>query len=154
MKSLRNYSAFRLSFLAGALAVGTVASTGAAFAQTGSTMLLQADIPFSFEDGNHHMPAGQYVIRKASDHVLWLKGPGHTTDFVMVNDSSSVNPATKSVVVFRRSGNRYFLKSISAKGSTEGIQCPKGRAEKEYLRAASEPQPSTVELAANLIPTR
>ena len=154
MKGLNRTSMFRSSLLAGALAVGALATSGAAFAQTGSTMLLQADIPFSFEDGGHQMPAGEYLIRKQSQSVLWLKGPGKTTDFVMVNSSTSIRPAKRSRLVFEHTGDRYFLRRISAAGSTEGIECPRSRAQKQYLRAQNAPAPSTVELAANVVPQR
>ena len=55
-------------------------------------------------------------------------------------------------IVFDRSGDKYFLRQIWTAGSTDGLECPKSRAEKESLQANNKQAPNLTELAFNSVP--
>jgi hypothetical protein len=157
MKTTRFTTILRSSLIACALTIGTLASTQTAAAQSGNAVAL-ADIPFTFQSGNAHMPAGEYKVIRTSDHLILLRGPANTTDFVIVNDTASLTAPTKGKLVFHRYGDKYFLREIWTEGSTNGLQCPKSRAEKESqretLNAQNQSAPSTIELAFEVAPQR
>ena len=129
MKTTRFTTILRSSLIACALTIGTLASTQTASAQNGDGVA-QANIPFTFQSGSAHMPAGEYRVMRTSDHLILLQGPSHTADFVLVNDTASTTAPTKGKLVFRRYGDKYFLREIWTAGSTHGFECPKSRAEK------------------------
>jgi hypothetical protein len=157
MKTTRFTTILRSSLIACALTIGALASTQTAAAQSGDTLAL-ADIPFTFQSGNAHMPAGEYKVIRAGDHLILLRGPSKAADYVMVHDAVSTTAPTKGKIVFHRYGDKYFLSEIWTAGSSDGLQCSKSRAEKESqretLNAQNQSAPSTVELAFEVAPQR
>jgi hypothetical protein len=120
--------------------------------------MAQAEIPFTFESGTAHMPAGEYQVIRASDHLILLRGPSNAGDYVLVNDTESSKAPTKGKLVFHRYGDKYYLREIWTAGNSHGLECPKSRAEKqtqkESLIAQNQSAPSTVEVAFEVAPQR
>ncbi|HEY6373900.1 MAG TPA: hypothetical protein VIX90_00110 [Edaphobacter sp.] len=148
MKSLRISSIFGSSLLASALAIGMVASTPSAVAQTGDTVV-KANIPFDFQAGQLVMPAGEYQISKSSEHMLLLRATDQkATEFLIVHEAYASTPPTGSSLVFDRYGNKYFLRQIWTAGNHDGLECTKGRIEKR-VEAENKQDASPVIVALN-----
>ena len=97
------------------LTVGAVALAGASTlsAQTRAT----ADIPFEFTVQNTTLPAGHYDISSRSDTHSWMMIQNAETRkaiLVLAPDSETGyrTPKDKNVVVFHKTGGRYFLSEV------------------------------------------
>jgi hypothetical protein len=150
MKNTRLASILNSSLLACALTIGSLASTQSASAQ--STGLAEVNIPFAFQTANQTLPAGMYRIDRESGSVVWLRGPGRANGFVLMYSAVKTHASNHGSIVFDRSGDKYFLRQIWTAGSTDGLECPKSRAEKESLQANNKQAPSLTELAFNSAP--
>lgn len=152
MKNTRLTSILSSTLIAGALMVGSLASTKSAQAQS-ETALAEVTIPFSFQTPNQTLPAGTYHIDRESGHILLLRGPGNAGGFVVTYDATKSHAPEHGSLVFDRYGDKYYLRQIWTAGSTVGSECPKSRAEKQQsLEAMNQQAPSTVELAFNSMP--
>jgi hypothetical protein len=151
MKNTRLTSILHSSLIAGALTIGSLASTQYASAQS-STLIAEVNVPFAFQTANQTLPAGTYRIGLATNHVVRLQGPGHAGGFVMSQDAIKNHAPDHGTVVFDRYGDKYYLRQIWTAGNTVGIECPKGRAEKENQLAKNQQAPDSVELALNSVP--
>jgi hypothetical protein len=146
-------STLRSSLLACAFAVGVLASTSSAVAQN-SYSKVKADIPFAFQVGSQHMPAGTYHIDVLAGSQVLLRGPGNKGGFVIMHAAESLQVPSTSKLVFDRYGNKYFLHQIWTEGNRQGRECVKSRAEKEILLSQSNQAPTLVEIALNAGPQR
>jgi hypothetical protein len=151
MKNTRLTSILGSNLIACVLTIGSLASTQVASAQS-STPLAQANIPFAFQTANQTFPAGTYRLIRESNHLLLLRGPGHTAGFVNMYDAVKNHAADKGTIVFDRVGDKYYLRQIWTAGSKDGLECPKSRAEKESLLASTTQAPSSTVLALNVVP--
>jgi hypothetical protein len=138
------------SLVASALAIGSLASTQFASAQ--STPMAEVTIPFSFQTTLQTLPAGTYRIVAQSNHLIRLEGPGSVGGFVYTYDAMKNHASDRGSVVFDHTGDKYYLRQIWTAGSRDGVECPKSKAEKESLQASITQAPSTVELAFNTVP--
>lgn len=134
-----------------ALTIGSLASTQSASAQS-ETAIAQVNIPFAFQTGAKTMPAGTYQIDRESGYLVLLRGPNHASEFLMMHGTSKSRATDHGSVVFDRYGDKYFLRQIWTAGNTDGLECPKSRAEKETLQAKNNQAPSLIELAFNSEP--
>jgi len=123
-----------------------VLAAGPAFAQTSK---VQADIPFNFVVNSATMPAGAYSISTVGmDGTLLIRGTDNkTVRLVNANYAQSNAPSTRTKLVFRCYGTRYFLSQIWTEGNDRGRQLPKTAAESEVARDFS---PHEVILVASL----
>jgi hypothetical protein len=136
------------SVLACALTLGLFAPGSSASAQT--TLRVVADIPFDFRSGSEMMPAGKYEIKALSSHVLLVRGETQNRSQLLIARSAiTLKPSDHGKLVFHRYGNKYFLYQVWSSGQSDGFELPKGHAEKEAIRAANTPAPTTTELAFN-----
>ena len=95
------------------LSVSAVALLGASgiYAQTKAT----ANIPFEFTAQNTTLPAGEYTMSAAStshDVMLIRNVETRKAILVLAPEGGSKGPRDKNVVVFHRSGDRYFLAAV------------------------------------------
>src|SRR6202035_5329899 len=146
-------STLRSSILACAFAVGVLASTPSATAQN-SYAKVKADIPFAFQVGSQHMPAGTYDINVLAGPQVLLRGPGNTGGVLLMDTTEFLQVPSKGKIVFDRYGNKYFLHQIWTEGNRQGRECVKSRAEKEILLSQSNQAPTLVEIALNSVPQR
>jgi hypothetical protein len=130
------------------LALVAFAPGSRAMAQN-STLHLIANVPFDFQSGSEMLPAGRYDIQQSANHVLILRGTNQNRSQMLVAfiNAEALKPSDHGKLLFHRYGNRYFLYQIWSPGTTAGLELPKGKAEKETLRAANNPAPSISELA-------
>ena len=148
MKTNRFNSALSSTILSSAIAMGLLVSTASAQAQ--SSPKITATIPFAFQAGSRHMPAGLYNIYLLSQHVLLFRAAnGHGSGFFMVNPSYDGKVQERGRLVFHRYGDRYFLREVWEGGSNEGITCNASSEEKEILRAQNRPPATQTQVALN-----
>jgi hypothetical protein len=151
MKNTRLNSILSSGFIACALAIGSLASTQSASAQTTIT---KVTIPFAFQTANQTLPAGTYLVERASANVILLEGPRHSSGFVMMHTANRSKATDHGMLSFDRTGGKYYLRQIWTAGSQNGLECPKSRSEKEALVAINSEATSTVELAFNAPPQK
>jgi hypothetical protein len=150
MKNTRLTSILNSSLVVCALTIGTLASTQSASAQ--STPLAEVTIPFAFQTSTQTLPAGTYRIDRESPYLVRLQGSSNAGGFVMMHVAIKSHAADHGSLVFDRYGDKYFLRQIWTAGETDGLECPKSRAEKESLEARNNQAPSSTELAFNSVP--
>ena len=144
---MKHLKSFAISLLSCALAVGVLATAPAATAQSSSTTV-KVEIPFAFQVGSQHMPAGIYHIDLLSSDTIALRGPDrHASGLVMVHSTVTLKTPDQGVAVFDRYGNSYYLHQIWTQGDTSGREFSKSKAEKETLQARNNQPPTLVELA-------
>jgi hypothetical protein len=113
---------------------------GSALAQAGE---VRASVPFNFIVNHTTLPAGDYAISSTagSDQVLVIRGMnGKTVKLVNANRVESAQPASRTKLVFRCYGDRYFLAQIWTQGSHRGRQLPKTTLESEVALNATSHQ--------------
>jgi hypothetical protein len=128
-----------------AFAVAALVFASQAFAQGTD---VKVNVPFAFETGSQHFPAGTYMIRFESNHVMLLQGPS-TSGLLMTISAETLNPAKTGKVVFQRYGDRYFLRQVWVAGSTIGSECVKSREEKQVQIALQKANATNVQLTLN-----
>jgi hypothetical protein len=153
-KAMKNVfiSKFHNSLLVGALAIGALASASHAVAQG---LGVQVDVPFAFQNGSQHLPAGTYRIDLDSEHVIILHGPApNVAGVAMTLPEQRAKARAKGTVVFDRYGDHYYLREIWMPESTTGRKCVMSSAEKREKQlqfAQNSTTPSNVEVALNAI---
>ena len=95
---------------------------------------ITANVPFEFIANGKTMPAGKCTITAQGDgtKVLWIRS-GNENLLAIPHDTESLKASEKTVLVFHRYGNRYFLASISREGQTRGYEFPLQKMEAELL---------------------
>ena len=151
MKNTRLTSILSSGLVASALAIGSLASTQFASAQT-PTPVADVTIPFAFQTATQTFPAGTYRVILESDNLIWLRGPGSTGAMVMTHEAIRVHAPNRGTAVFARYGDKYYLRQIWTAGDPVGLELPKGHAEKESMVAKNMQAPSSIELAMNSVP--
>ena len=92
--------------------------------------LLRVNVPFDFENGSHRFAAGVYFVRVEADRRLVLQGAKDRLITSTVPDEDRDVPS-KSTVVFRRYGDRYFLRGVAIAGQRTRVHCPPTKTEKQ-----------------------
>ena len=151
MKNTRLASILSSSLVASALAIGSLASTQFASAQS-PRPLADVNIPFAFQTPTQTLPAGKYRVILESNHMVLLRGSGSSAGFVLTHGAIRSHAAAHGTMVFNRYGDKYYLRQIWNAGDPAGLECSKSRAEKETVQAENVQAPSSVELALNSIP--
>jgi hypothetical protein len=111
---------------------------------------VKADVPFDFTAGNAIYTAGNYDIRGVSDTALRLDSENKMGQgWVMPHMCSSAKPVGKTVLVFRRVGDEYFLYQIWIAGNSTGREFPAPKRETQLARNGDKSEEIIV--AANLV---
>ena len=152
MKNTRLTSILSSSLVASALAIGSLASTQFASAQT-PTPVADVTIPFAFQTATQTLPAGAYRVILESNNLIYLRGPGSAGGMVVTHTAIKTHAPNRGTAVFARYGDKYYLREIWTAGENVGLEFPKGHAEKESsMQAKNAEAPSSVELALNSVP--
>jgi hypothetical protein len=106
----------------------------------------QMNVPFAFETGSQHYPAGVYTIRMEDQHVVRISGTS-VTGFSMAHIDDNRVPATRGAAVFQRYGNRYFLNEISITGRSGHLFLRRSKQKTQSEIAASKTVSTGVEIA-------
>jgi len=143
----RNDMKNRILALVGLALLGAVSAS----AQNPS---VRANVPFAFQVGNEHMPAGLYLIKPVvpGSFALILLGPSKTT-MIMTHTASVPTVSDQGSVTFHKIGDRYYLEGLWAAGANTGVECYPSRAEKEILESSKQDS-NLITLALNTFPAR
>jgi hypothetical protein len=117
--------------------------TAAAFAQS---RVAQYDIPFAFQVGTTVLPAGHYDVHaQAAQGALSIRCFDCKAGvMVLTNAISAADMSGKTVLVFHRYGERYFLSAAWTSGYDQGRGLRKSKAERELARDVAQDSPVTV----------
>jgi len=109
---------------------------------------ITAQVPFGFIANGKTMPAGKCTIIVQGDGVktLWITS-GNENLIAIPLATQSVTPNERTVLAFRRYGDRYFLASISSRGEKSGYEFPVQQMETE-LRAKNVTETDVLLLAS------
>ena len=100
---------------------------------------LRANIPFDFTVAGKKFAAGHYSITRATltdgDLVLQVRGlDEQATVFPITSRIESLTSRDKSVLIFHRYGDEYFLAQVWAAGATTGRAFIKSPRERQLQR--------------------
>jgi hypothetical protein len=140
-------SKYRVSLLAALLAVLSLAPAAQAQSQEA---IGRVNVPFAFECGLRHYPAGIYELRTLSNNVLLIKGPSSHLGVAIIRRDMDMLPVKAGQAVFGVSGNQYFLREIRSTDSTYVIFKP-AKAGQRKLASNSIHEPD-VQLALLNVP--
>jgi len=111
----------------------------------------QVNVPFAFEIGSGHYPAGVYSLSMESPSFLMIKGTSESGLALMKVVEDRGYPTKNSVAIFHRYGSRYFLNEVSARGERRHIQLQPSKAEKQAQKqietATGKTAPENLEVA-------
>jgi hypothetical protein len=119
------------------LSVGAVALLGASglSAQTRAS----ADIPFEFTVQNTTLPAGTYTMSVASltRNVMSIQNEQTGRKVLVLGPDAAAyrRPGDKNVVVFHKSGDRYFLAAVKTDAVCTNV--PPSKLERELASAGN-----------------
>jgi hypothetical protein len=110
---------------------------------------VKANVPFDFTAGNTVYAAGTYDIEGAfgTGSVVKLDSE-NSQGFITPHACSSMEPAKKTVLVFRRVGDEYFLYQIWTEGNSTGRELPAPKREMQLARNGEKSEEIIV--AANI----
>jgi hypothetical protein len=89
-----------------------------------------ANIPFAFQIGSYHYAPGKYVVQMQTDHVMLVQGASGPSCMLLVNRDIARHPSAKSMLVFHRYGNHYFLSELHIAGNQESLKAARSKAER------------------------
>jgi hypothetical protein len=104
---------------------------------------VSANIPFDFVVGKQVMSAGKYMVSSLSNnHSLSIRNTDQSESrLLLAGVCEKLNPAQKTVLVFHRVGDQYFLSEIWVEGNTRGVSIPRSPIETQMAmnhQAASQ----------------
>ena len=134
---------FRAAVFTAVLAVVSLAPASQAQNRTGA----RVNVPFAFETGHQHFAPGMYTISMETTDMLVIKGASGS-GFVLMHVAGDRRQPAKSKVVFRRSGDHYFLGQIWLEDRSGFMEVTKSKAERKLQVAEQKSAPAdSVELA-------
>src|SRR5215470_6633021 len=110
-------------------ALGLLLVVSAAHAQSGR---VSARVPFDVIVNNHLYAAGDYMLSPdgmTNPSVLIRNTDDQKAGLVLTRSCEKSKPAEKTVLIFQRYGDQYFLDQVWTEGSTRGRQFPKSKIE-------------------------
>jgi hypothetical protein len=125
------------------LALSLVITRNGAYAQTAA----RADVPFSFNIGTTHMPAGTYKVKRADfDSNFIMVSNINTGDTVLSEFQRETPSHVNRKLIFHHRGNQYFLAEVWRGDGSPGMAMPATRAEQQ-VEIARAPVTPNVEIA-------
>ena len=110
-------------------------------------------VPFAFQAGITHFAPGAYTISVSANGFISIRGVSNSGLTKIVMQQGGIEQSPVSQLVFRRFGNRYFLREVWTKGDSVHLWCLKSKAEGQAERVqraadrASIAAPTNVEIA-------
>ena len=125
-------------------ALGLLLVVSAAQAQSGA---VSARVPFDFAVGNQVYSAGDYLLSSMGTEHLYaylrrhgyentlIRNTGESKDgMVLTRPGERLDKAQKTVLIFHRYGDQYFLDQVCIEGNTIGRQLPKSKIETQLAK--------------------
>lgn len=125
------------------LALSLLITRNGAYAQSAA----RADVPFSFNVGSTHLPAGMYKVKRADfDTNFIMVSNVNTGDTVLSLFQRETPSRVNRKLVFHHRGNQYFLAEVWGADGSRGMAMPTTRAEQQ-VEIARAPVTPNVEIA-------
>jgi hypothetical protein len=108
-------------------------------------------VPFDFVVGKKTLPAGEYSVQslERSPEALNIRNTDEgTSSLTLTRHAEKLNPSKKTVLIFHRVGEQYFLAEIWVAGSSRGTEIP--RSQLETQMAKNQTPGNDVIVAANI----
>ena len=110
---------------------------------------IRAKIPFDFNVGDKKLPAGDYSFSRlsgASDNrvISITSADASAHVFQSTFEASVLTAKNKSILVFHKYGDQYFLQQIWTGGEQEGAQVPESRGERTARQQLAQTQQSNM----------
>ena len=122
------------------LALGLLLVVSAAHAQSGA---VAANVPFDFVVGNEVYPAGNYLLRPwgaVRGSILIQNRDESRYRMVSTRVCQKLARAEKTVLIFHRYGDQYFLEQVTHEGNTIGRQFLKSNIEAQLANNHTGPE--------------
>jgi hypothetical protein len=140
-----------LRSLLAAAVLATVVFASSGRAQNASAQV-RVRIPFAFESGDAHLPAGTYTIMVQPSHYVLLVHGYPKSAFAMAQPEDERHMTDQGKVIFRRHGSRYFLRDVWVSGTSTHYQCIQTRAERQLVVARADTPTDGTEVALLELP--
>jgi hypothetical protein len=125
------------------MALSLLITNNGAYAQTPA----RAEVPFAFNVGTTHMPAGTYKIKRAAfDSNFIMVSNINTGDTVLSLFRRETPSRVNHKLIFHHRGNQYFLAEIWGGEGSPGMAVPVTKAEKQ-VEIARAPATPNIEIA-------
>ncbi len=135
---------FRASIFTAVLAFASLSP--ASHAQNAGAFA-RVNVPFAFETGSGHYPAGAYTLCLETPSVLMIRGVSHSGLAMMASVEDNGQRVKSGTAVFHKYGNRYFLREISTTGESRHLHLQPSKAEKQMEIATAKTAPANLEVA-------
>jgi hypothetical protein len=121
------------------VALGLLLVVSAAKAQSTN---VRANIPFDFVVGDQTMSAGNYLVSSIVEGrgITVRNTENRESKVILTQASEKLNPSDKTVLIFHRMGDEYFLSQIWVEGNTRGVSLPQSKTEKLMAKNHQEKQ--------------
>jgi hypothetical protein len=124
-------------------ALSLLFTTTGAFAQSPA----RADVPFAFNVGTKHLPAGAYEIKRADFDSNFVMVSNRSTGETVLSLFQRETPGhVRNKLIFHHRGNQYFLSEIWGSEGNAGMAMPATNAERQ-VEVARNPAPKNIEIA-------
>ena len=124
-------------------ALSLLLATTGAFAQSPA----RADVPFAFNVGTTHLPAGTYKIKRADLSTNFIMVSNVNTGATVLSLFQRETPSHVShKLIFHHRGSQYFLAEIWGGEGNAGMAMPVSKAERQ-VEVASSPATKKIEIA-------
>jgi hypothetical protein len=119
-------------------------SATSVFAQTSR---IRIHVPFAFDAGNTHLPAGDYRVAKDTlfQWVVLEKEGGSTIFLTTHRPFTGGTMKENGALTFDKYGDKYFLRKFSTPGTGAGYEWPMSRAEREIAKTGVPGEVASVE---------
>jgi hypothetical protein len=133
---MRTLSMWMLRAILFAIILAVVSRSPATHAQEVGESLV-VNVPFAFEDGSQYFPPGLYTIRMEFQNLILIRGDS-SAGFLPTIYDDELQPSKTTKIVFRKYGDRYFVREIWVEGDATHTHTPTSKAEKELTSAFAE----------------
>jgi hypothetical protein len=124
-------------------ALSLLITTTSAFAQSPA----RAYVPFAFNVGSKHLPAGAYEIKRADFDANFVMVSNRNTGETVLSLYRRESPGhVNHKLIFHHRGNQYFLAEIWGGEGNAGMAVPSAKAEPQ-TEVASNPIMKNIEIA-------
>ncbi len=123
--------------IAATLIAAAALSTSAVHAQVPTSRLAVVTVPFAFESGSAHLPAGTYTISLSGAQLMSVSSAGKDGSMSLVRHAADTQNSANTRVVFHRYGNQYFLREVWDEGATNHVVTVETRAEAKVRKAST-----------------
>jgi len=109
---------------------------------------LTANIPFHFTAGAKTFQPGDYVVTRNLTGVIKISSVDRTNSAFLISTPVIASTVPKTgLLVFHRSGERYFLWEVWEPGNNSGSEVPPSKAEGERQSRSGVPARARVSVA-------